>query len=170
MIMENTPFYKGESKNDPELTVSTANLENVFENSGFNTVRRAHSSMEGITKFLKPYVSGFLLKKEPEYLKAAVDKPKKPMAAIVGGAKVSTKSSPCSRKIDKLIIDGSIVFTFLKVRGISVGNSLVKADSVEETKVFEAEGQKPRALLSFLLQMLLAATSSRLAARRSAPR
>ena len=91
MIMENTPFYKGESKNDPELTVSTANLENVFVNSAFNAVHRAHFSVEGITKFLKPYVSGFLLKKEPEYLKAAVDKPKKPMAAIVGGAKVSTK-------------------------------------------------------------------------------
>ena len=89
--MENTRFYKGETKNDPESAESMANLADIFVNSAFNTVHRAHSSMEGITKFLKPYVSGFLLKKEPEYLKAAVDKPKKPMAAIVGGAKVSTK-------------------------------------------------------------------------------
>ena len=88
---ENTRFYKDETKKDPELAESITNVANAFENSAFNTVRRAHSSMEGITKFLKPYVSGFLLKKEPEYLKAAVDKPKKPMAAIVGGAKVSTK-------------------------------------------------------------------------------
>ena len=113
------------------------------------------------------------MKKEPEYLKAAVDEPKKPMTAIVGGAKVSAKIpiiEPMLNKIDKLIIGGSIVFTFLKVRGISVGNSLVKADSVEETKAFGAEGQKPRALQSSFLQLLLAATSSRLAARRSAPR
>ena len=119
---------------DPELTTRTANLENVFVNSAFNAAHRAHLSVEGITKFLKPYVSGFLSKKELDYIKAAVGEPKRPMAAVVGGAKVSTKIpiiEPTLNNIDKLIIGGSIVFTILKVHGLSVGNSLVKADFVE---------------------------------------
>merc|ERR1719160_461532 len=95
---------------------------------------RAHSSTEGVTKFLKPNVSGFLLKKELDYLKGAVDAPVKPMAAIVGGAKVSTKIPVIEsmlEKVDKLIIGGGMVFTFLKARGLSVGKSLVEEDFLE---------------------------------------
>merc|ERR550514_695776 len=91
VILENTRFYKGETKNDPELAESMASLADLFVNDAFGTAHRAHSSTEGVTKFLKPNVSGFLLKKELDYLKGAVDAPAKPMAAIVGGAKVSTK-------------------------------------------------------------------------------
>merc|ERR1712137_2582 len=85
-ILENTRFYKGETKNDPELAESMASLADLFVNDAFGTAHRAHSSTEGVTKLLKPCVSGFLLKKELDYLKGAVDAPMRPMAA-----KVSTK-------------------------------------------------------------------------------
>merc|ERR1719197_2450607 len=91
IVLENTRFYKGETKNDPELAESMASLADLFVNDAFGTAHRAHSSTEGVTKFLKPNVSGYLLKKELDYLKSAVDEPKRPMVAIVGGAKVSTK-------------------------------------------------------------------------------
>merc|ERR1712137_793811 len=101
--------------------------------------------MGGVTKFLKPNVSGFLLKKELDYLKGAVDAPKKPMAAIVGGAKVSTKIPVIESmldKVDKLIIGGGMVFTFLKARGLSVGNSLVEEDFLELAKSLEAKAKE----------------------------
>merc|ERR1711981_877614 len=141
MILENTRFYKGETKNDAELAESMASLADLFVNDAFGTAHRAHSSIEGVTKFLTPCVSGFLLKKELDYLKGAVDAPVKPMAAIVGGAKVSTKIPVIESmldKVDKLIIGGGMVFTFLKAKGLSVGNSLVEEDFIElATKLME---------------------------------
>merc|ERR1719421_2490413 len=86
VILENTRFYKGETKNDPELAKSMASLADLFVNDAFGTAHRAHSSTEGVTKFLKPNVSGFLLKKELDYLDGAISNPKRPMMAIVGGA------------------------------------------------------------------------------------
>jgi phosphoglycerate kinase len=141
IILENTRFYKGETKNDAELAESMASLADLFVNDAFGTAHRAHSSTEGVTKFLKPCVSGFLLKKELDYLKGAVDAPVKPMAAIVGGAKVSTKIPVIESmldKVDKLIIGGGMVFTFLKAKGLSVGNSLIEEDMVDlATKLIE---------------------------------
>merc|ERR1712066_1215547 len=145
IILENTRFYKGETKNDPELAESMASLADLFVNDAFGTAHRAHSSTEGVTKFLKPNVSGFLLKKELDYLKGAVDAPKKPMAAIVGGAKVSTKIpviESMGDKVDKLIIGGGMVFTFFKARGLSVGKSLVEEDMVELAKKLEAQAKE----------------------------
>merc|ERR1711948_158418 len=144
LILENTRFYKGETKNDPELAESMASLADLFVNDAFGTAHRAHSSTEGVTKFLKPCVSGFLLKKELDYLKGAVDEPKKPMAAIVGGAKVSTKIPVIESmldKVDKLIIAGGMVFTFFKARGLSVGNSLVEEEFVELAKSLEEKAK-----------------------------
>merc|ERR1712190_58406 len=144
MILENTRFYKGETKNDPELAESMASLADLFVNDAFGTAHRAHSSTEGVTKFLKPCVSGFLLKKELDYLKGAVDEPKKPMAAIVGGAKVSTKIPVIESvrdKVDKLVIGGGMVFTFLKARGLSVGSSLVEEEFLELAKELEEKAK-----------------------------
>merc|ERR1719310_999638 len=145
IVLENTRFYKGETKNDPELAESMASLADLFVNDAFGTAHRAHSSTEGVTKFLKPNVSGFLLKKELDYLKGAVDEPKKPMAAIVGGAKVSTKIPVIEsmlEKCQKVIIGGGMVFTFLKARGLSVGNSLVEEDFLELAKTLEAKAKE----------------------------
>ena len=134
MILENTRFYKGETKNDPELAESMASLADLLVDDAFGTAHRAYSSVEGVTKSLKPCVSGFLLEKELDYLKGAADEPKKPMAAIAGGAKVSTKIpviEPMLEKVGKPVIGGGLVFTFLRARGLSVGNFLVEEESVE---------------------------------------
>merc|ERR1712151_389723 len=143
-ILENTRFYKGETKNEPELAESMASLADLFVNDAFGTAHRAHSSTEGVTKYLSPCVSGFLLKKELDYLKNAVDAPQRPMAAIVGGAKVSTKIPVIEsmlEKVDKLIVGGGMVFTFLKARGLSVGNSLVEEDFIELAKSLEEKAK-----------------------------
>merc|ERR1712050_588864 len=144
MILENTRFYKGETKNDPELAASMASLADLFVNDAFGTAHRAHSSTEGVTKFLSPCVSGFLMAKELEYLQGAVDSPVKPMAAIVGGAKVSTKITVIESmldKVDKLVIGGGMVFTFLKAKGLSVGNSMVEEEYVELATKLEEEAK-----------------------------
>lgn len=133
LILENTRFHPGETKNDMDLARNMASLADMYVNDAFGTAHRAHASTEGVTKFLSPNVSGFLLKKELDYLKGAVEEPNRPMAAIVGGAKVSTKIPVIEsmlEKVDKLIIGGGMVFTFLKARGIPVGNSLVEDDFV----------------------------------------
>merc|ERR1712060_865063 len=145
VVLENTRFYKGETKNDAELAESMASLADLFVNDAFGTAHRAHSSTEGVTKYLSPCVSGFLLKKELDYLKNAVDAPQRPMAAIVGGAKVSTKIPVIESmldKVDKLVIGGGMVFTFLKARGLSVGNSLVEEDFIELAKKLEAKAKE----------------------------
>merc|ERR1712025_986198 len=145
MILENTRFYKGETKNDSELAESMASLADFFVNDAFGTAHRAHSSTEGVTKFLSPSVSGFLLDKELQYLKGAVDAPKRPFAAIIGGAKVSTKIPVIESmldKVDKLIIGGGMVFTFLKARGLSVGSSLVEEDFIDLAKSLEKQAKE----------------------------
>jgi len=144
IILENTRFYKGETKNDGELAESMASLADLFVNDAFGTAHRAHSSTEGVTKYLSPCVSGFLLKKELDYLKNAVDAPQRPMAAIVGGAKVSTKIPVIESmldKVDKLIIGGGMVFTFLKARGLDVGNSLVEEEFLDLAKCLEEKAK-----------------------------
>merc|ERR1712157_676078 len=144
IILENTRFYKGETKNDAELAESMASLADVFVNDAFGTAHRAHSSTEGVTKYLDTSVSGFLLKKELDYLKGAVDSPNRPMAAIVGGAKVSTKIPVIESmldKVDKLVIGGGMVFTFLKARGLDVGDSLVEDDLLELVKKLEEQAK-----------------------------
>merc|ERR1711972_875280 len=123
---------------------SMASLADLFVNDAFGTAHRAHSSTEGVTKFLSPCASGFLLKKELDYLKGAVDSPQKPMAAIVGGAKVSTKIPVIESmldKVDKLVIGGGMVFTFPKARGLDVVNSLVEDDLLELVKKLEEKAK-----------------------------
>merc|ERR1719409_765039 len=145
MILENTRFYKGETKNDPVLAESMASLADIFVNDAFGTAHRAHSSTEGVTKFLSPSVSGFLLDKELKYLKGAVDAPNRPMAAIIGGAKVSTKIPVIESmldKVDKLIVGGGMVFTFFKARGYPIGNSLVEDDLLDLVKKLEEQAKE----------------------------
>merc|ERR1719221_644836 len=137
IILENTRFYKGETKNDGELAESMASLADLFVKDASGTAHRAHSSTEGVTKCLKPSVLGFLFKKELDYLKGAADSSVKPMAAIVGGNKVSTKIPVIESmldKVDKLVIGGGVVFTFLKARGLSVGGSLVEEEFLDLAK------------------------------------
>jgi len=140
-LLENVRFYKEEEKNDPEFAKKLAANADLFVNDAFGTAHRAHGSTAGVTDHLKPSVAGFLLQKELDYLQGAVDVPQRPFAAIVGGSKVSSKISVIEamlNKVDKLILGGGMVFTFLKARGVSVGSSLVEDDQLELATKLEA--------------------------------
>jgi len=145
LMLENTRFYKEETKNEPGFVEKLAAPFDLYVNDAFGTAHRAHASTEGVTKFLKPSVGGFLLAKELEYLDGAVSNGKKPMAAIVGGSKVSSKITVLEAlldKCDKVIIGGGMVFTFLKAKGLNVGTSLVEDDFIETAKAVMAKAEK----------------------------
>merc|ERR1712176_768771 len=145
ILLENTRFYKEETKNEPGFVEKLAAPFEMFVNDAFGTAHRAHASTEGVTKFLKPAVSGFLLAKELEYLDGAISNGEKPMAAIVGGSQVSSKITVLEallEKCDKVIIGGGMVFTFLKAKGLNVGTSLVEDDFVETAKGVIAKAEE----------------------------
>jgi phosphoglycerate kinase len=134
LLLENVRFYKEETKNEPEFAKKLAANADLFVNDAFGTAHRAHGSTAGVTEYLSPSVAGFLLQKELDYLDGAVSDPKRPFAAIVGGSKVSSKIGVIEslmEKVDKIIIGGGMVFTFLKARGLNVGSSLVEEDQLE---------------------------------------
>jgi len=145
IMLENTRFYKEETKNEAGFVEKLASPFDLFVNDAFGTAHRAHASTEGVTKFLQPSVSGFLLAKELEYLDGAVSNGETPMIAIVGGSKVSTKITVLEALLDKcdtVIIGGGMVFTFLKAKGLEVGTSLVEDDFVETAKEVMAKAEK----------------------------
>lgn len=134
LLLENVRFYKEEEKNDPAFAEKLASLADLYVNDAFGTAHRAHASTEGVTKFLKPSVAGFLLQKELDYLDGAVSNPKRPFAAIVGGSKVSSKIGVIEsllEKCDILLLGGGMIFTFYKAQGLSVGSSLVEEDKLD---------------------------------------
>ncbi len=134
LLLENLRFHPGEEKNDEEFARSLALLADVFVNDAFGAAHRAHASTVGITKFL-PSAAGFLLKKEIEYLKGAIDNPIKPFVAILGGAKVSGKIGVLEHlvgRVDKVLVGGGMAFTFIKAMGYEIGDSLVE-DAMLET-------------------------------------
>ncbi|KAB5544483.1 hypothetical protein DKX38_012595 [Salix brachista] len=134
LLLENVRFYKEEEKNEPEFAKKLASLADLYVNDAFGTAHRAHASTEGVTKFLKPSVAGFLLQKELDYLVGAVSSPKRPFAAIVGGSKVSSKIGVIEsllEKCDILLLGGGMIFTFYKAQGLAVGSSLVEEDKLD---------------------------------------
>ncbi|VFQ91691.1 unnamed protein product [Cuscuta campestris] len=134
LLLENVRFYKEEEKNDPEFAKKLASLADLYVNDAFGTAHRAHASTEGVAKFLKPAVAGFLMQKELDYLVGAVTSPKKPFAAIVGGSKVSTKIAVIEsllEKVDLLLLGGGMIFTFYKAQGYKVGSSLLEEDKLD---------------------------------------
>jgi phosphoglycerate kinase len=145
IMLENTRFYKEEAKNEAGFVEKLAAPFDLYVNDAFGTAHRAHASTEGVTKFLQPSVSGFLLAKELEYLDGAVNGGATPMAAIVGGSKVSSKITVLEALLDKcdlIIIGGGMVFTFLKAQGLGVGTSLVEDDFVDTAKEVLAKAKK----------------------------
>ena len=143
-LLENVRFYKEEEKNDPGFAKKLSGPFDMFVNDAFGTAHRAHCSTAGVTEFLAPSVSGFLLQKELDYLGGAVDEPKRPFAAIVGGSKVSSKIGVIESlmgKCDKIVIGGGMVFTFLKARGLNTGSSLVEEDKISLAQELEAKAK-----------------------------
>ena len=141
-LLENVRFYPEEEKNDPEFAKKLASLADIYVNDAFGTAHRAHASTEGVTKYLSTSVAGFLLDKELQYLSGAIDNPKRPLAAIVGGSKVSSKIGVIETlldKVDYLLLGGGMIFTFYKARGLSVGKSLVEEDKLDLARALEAK-------------------------------
>jgi phosphoglycerate kinase len=133
LLLENTRFHKGEEKNDLDLAKQMAALADVYVNDAFGSAHRAHSSTEGIARFL-PAVAGFLMEQELEYLGRAVANPEHPYIAILGGAKISDKIlvvETLAAKCDKLIIGGGMANTFLAAKGLNMQDSLVETEALE---------------------------------------
>ena len=142
ILVQNTRYEKGESKNDPELGAYWASLGDVFVEDAFGSVHRAHASTAGIPAHL-PSAAGFLVEKEIAYIGKAVNDPERPMVAILGGAKVSDKILVIENLLkvaDKVIVGGGMTYTFMRALGHSIGNSLVEDDRVEVAKELIAKG------------------------------
>lgn len=151
VLLENLRYHKEEEKNVPEFAEALAKLAEVGINDAFGVSHRAHTSVEGITKFL-PMVAGYLLEKEINYIGGAVSNPQHPFAAIIGGAKVSDKIEVISNllpKVDVLIIGGGMANTFIAAKGYPTGTSLVEADKIElaASLIKEAKAQGTNLLL-----------------------
>ncbi|XLQ11276.1 MAG: phosphoglycerate kinase [cyanobacterium endosymbiont of Epithemia adnata isolate EadnSB Bon19] len=144
-LLENLRFYAEEEKNDPEFAKQLASNADLYVNDAFGTAHRAHASTEGVTHYLSPSVAGYLIEKELNYLQATLTNPQRPLAAIIGGSKVSDKIGVIEtllKKCDKLIIGGGMIFTFYKARGLNVGKSLVENDKLESAKYLEAKAKE----------------------------
>lgn len=134
LLLENLRFHAEEEKNDPAFAKALAALGDCFVNDAFGTAHRAHASTEGVTHHLQPAVAGFLMKTELDYLGTALDQPQRPFVAVLGGSKVSGKIDVITAllpKVDRLLIGGAMMFTFLKAQGKPVGRSLVEDDRLD---------------------------------------
>lgn len=133
VLLENTRMTEAEEKNDPEFAKKLASFADIFVNDAFGSAHRAHASTEGVTHYL-PSVCGFLIEKEIDALDKGINNPKRPLVAIVGGAKVSSKIDVLNNlldKVDTLLIGGAMTYTFVKAQGGKVGNSLCEDDKID---------------------------------------
>ena len=136
MLLENVRFHKEEEANDPEFAKKLADMAEIYVNDAFGTAHRAHASTAGVASYL-PAVSGFLIKKELDFMGSALENPERPFVAILGGAKVSDKIGVIENlmeKVDTLIIGGAMAYTFLKATGKNIGNSLCEDEKLDLAK------------------------------------
>jgi len=137
LLLENTRFLGGEETNDERLSRDLALLGDLYVNDAFGAAHRAHASTAGVAEFLKPAVAGLLMEKELEYLGTALENPKRPFVAILGGSKISGKIDVIEEllpKVDAMLVGGAMACTFYKAMGLETGKSLVEADRVEMAK------------------------------------
>jgi len=150
LLLENLRFHAEEEANNPAFARALASLAEVYVNDAFGSAHRAHASTAGVAMYL-PAVAGFLMQKELSFLGGALADPERPFAAVIGGAKISTKIRVLENllaKVDRLIIGGGMACTFLKAEGFDVGNSLVEAEHVETAvKIMERASQRRVQLL-----------------------
>jgi phosphoglycerate kinase len=142
LLLENLRFHAAEEENDPAFAKQLAALADVYVNDAFGSAHRAHASTEGITKFVPQAASGYLMKKELDYLGDALGNPKRPFVAIIGGSKVSGKIDVIKNllpQVDKLLIGGGMTYTFLKAQGLEIGKSIVENDKLDLARSLLAE-------------------------------
>jgi len=137
LLLENLRFHTEEEANDPAFAEKLSKVADIYVNDAFGSAHRAHASTEGITKFVKSAVSGYLMQKELDYLGSALSAPVRPYCAILGGAKISGKIDVINNiidKVDTLIIGGGMAYTFFKAMGYEIGTSLLEAEKVDLAK------------------------------------
>ena len=137
LLLENLRFYKDEEKNNPDFAQKLATYGDVYINDAFGTAHRAHASTEGVTHFIKTCAAGYLMEKELKYLSAAINNPKRPLTAILGGSKISGKIDVLDNLLniaDKILIGGGMMFTFYKAMGLNIGKSILEEDKIELAK------------------------------------
>jgi len=145
LLLENLRFHSEETDNDPGFAEELAKGCDVYVNDAFGTAHRAHASTEGVTHFIDDCLGGYLIEKEIKYLDGAVNNPKKPLVAILGGAKISGKIDVIKNlfdKVDALIIGGGMVYTFYKAKGWEIGTSLLEEDKIELAKELLTEAEQ----------------------------
>ena len=141
-LVENTRFWPGEEKNDPELARQLAALGDFYVNDAFGSAHRAHASTEAVARLLKPAVAGYLMEKELRFLGATLDAPRRPFVAVLGGAKISGKIDAIEAllpKCDEILIGGAMACTFFAAMGLEVGKSLVERDRLELARALLTE-------------------------------
>lgn len=142
-LVENTRFWPGEERNDPELARTFADLGDFYVNDAFGSAHRAHASTEAVARLLRPAVAGFLMEKELRYLGDALENPKRPFVAVLGGAKISGKIDVIDAllpRVDEILIGGAMACTFFVALGLPVGGSLVEPDRVDLAKALLEKG------------------------------
>ena len=145
LLLENLRFHPEEEKNDPAFAKQLAKLGEIYVNDAFGTAHRAHASTEGVAHLLHPAVAGLLMQKELDFLGRALDEPKRPFVAVLGGAKISGKIDVITAllgKVDRLVIGGAMMFTFLRAQGKPTGRSLVEEDRIDMARQVLADAAK----------------------------
>jgi phosphoglycerate kinase len=145
-VAENTRFFPGEESNDPELARRFAALGDFYVNDAFGSAHRAHASTEAVARVLKPAVSGFLMEKELRYLGEALDRPRRPFVAVLGGAKISGKIDLIEAllpRVDEVLIGGAMACTFFRSMGLETGTSLVETERLDLARaLIDTAGRK----------------------------
>lgn len=173
-VIENTRFFPGEEENSPELARQFARLGDLYVNDAFGSAHRAHASTEGVARILKPAVMGFLMEQELKYLGEALDKPKRPFVAVLGGAKISGKIDLIEAllpKVDEVLIGGAMACTFFRAMGLETGNSLVEAERVDMARDLMKKAGKKLVLPggAVIAQKLEAGATTRAVQREDIP-
>lgn len=172
LLLENLRFHVGEELNDPDFSRELAAHGELYVNDAFGTAHRAHASTVGVTKYLRPRVAGYLMKKEIEYLSRAVHNPKRPYLAILGGAKISGKIDVIQNlmtKLDVLVIGGGMAFTFFQAQGLEIGDSLVEQEKIGVAKKVLEDAKKLKLRLIFPVDCTIADRFDNTAQRKVVP-
>jgi len=168
-MLENVRFEPGEEKNDDALCRALASFAHVYVNDAFGTAHRAHASTAGVARYL-PAVAGFLMEKEIDYLGRVVTNPERPVAAIIGGAKVSSKIGVLRHllsKVDTLLVGGGMASTFLRAQGVPVGASLVEDDQLNTARTIIDDARSRNVVLGLPVDAVIADRFAEDAASRS---
>ncbi len=170
LLLENLRFHQGETENDSDFAKELASQCEIYVNDAFGTAHRAHASTEGVTHYIDQCLAGYLIEKEIDYLDKAINDPKRPLWAILGGAKISGKIDVIKNlfdKVDGLIIGGGMVFTFLKAKGLEIGNSLLDEDRIDMAKELLVEANQKKVSMILPTDVVIADAFNNNAARKT---